>query len=591
VETQELPFSTMPDTERIRINFYNRFANTSAVYDNINIYEGEDRSNPITVMTSFKYIPENIVQRFSSISLKESGASSRFEFYRDALKIIKDYPVFGAGGGGWQSLYQGYQSRLYWTTEVHSFFLQLWVETGTIGFAVLCGVCIILAYEVLKFLWNKKPDANVKNYVWAAFVGAFAIGAHSVIDFNLSLGAVALFLWFLIGIVRGGMSYSEADGDTEAKSKKRSTPVAGRYYTFVILPVVLVMAISLSFLIGEAKAREAERHLQEGYLTEALEAYDSATRFDPFKSEYRVAKAQVLDIIGRHTEDVSYIQRAGMEYEKAIKYDGHSAKNHSAVGFYYLTVGQAEKGFEHIEKAVQLHPYNIDYYEQKAYAYKELIEYMIENRNPDGAMEYIQKTLGIAEDMRLLNEKSSRSIEMTHRLLTDLEKLAFMENETDNRRIHRIANRIVFAATQMFDTNGDHIPDFWRIGNSEGGSIDTQIIEEKGERVLRIENKGDGLGYIYTRDFALQPDEWYLLTFKARGEIDPKNFRIYIRSRSGESTQGSITSIKVSEEWQEYELEVLTTADIEPGNQYIRIDHRGNDTGYFEIKDIILREW
>jgi hypothetical protein len=147
-----------------------------------------------------------------------------------------------------------------------------------------------------KCLWNKKPDANVKNYVWAAFVGAFAIGAHSVIDFNLSLGAVALFLWFLIGIVRGGMSYSEADGDTEAKSKKRSTPVAGRYYTFVILPVVLVMAISLSFLIGEAKAREAERHLQEGYLTEALEAYDSATRFDPFKSEYRVAKAQVLEL-------------------------------------------------------------------------------------------------------------------------------------------------------------------------------------------------------------------------------------------------------------------------------------------------------
>ena len=123
VETQELPFSTMPDTEKIRLIFYNYFANTHAVYDNINIYEGEDRSNPIPVMTSFKYIPENIVQRFSSISLKESGASSRFEFYRDALKIIKDYPILGAGGGGWQSLYQGYQSRLYWTTEVHSYFL------------------------------------------------------------------------------------------------------------------------------------------------------------------------------------------------------------------------------------------------------------------------------------------------------------------------------------------------------------------------------------------------------------------------------------------------------------------------------------
>jgi len=106
-----------------------------------------------------------------------------------------------------------------------------------------------------------------------------------------------------------------------------------------------------------------------------------------------------------------------------------------------------------------------------------------------------------------------------------------------------------------------------------------------------LENSGNDLGYIYTRDFALQPDEWYLLTFKARGNVNPVNFRVYIRSRSGERTQGAITSVEVSEEWQEYELEVLTTKDIEPGNQYIRIDHRGNDTGYVEIKDIILREW
>ena len=200
---------------------------------------------------------------------------------------------------------------------------------------------------------------------------------------------------------------------------------------------------------------------------------------------------------------------------------------------------------------------------------------MIENKNPEEAAKYIQSTLEIANDIRLVNEKSQRPIEMTYSLLTDLEKLAFMGNDIGNRKVHRLADRIVFATTQMFDTAEDNVPDFWRMGNSEGGSIDTRIIEEDGERMLRLENSGNDLGYIYTRDFALQPDEWYLLTFKARGNVNPVNFRVYIRSRSGERTQGAITSVEVSEEWQEYELEVLTTKDIEPGNQYIRIDHRG----------------
>jgi len=591
VETNEFSFKTQPDTEKVRINFYNRYSNTYAAYDNINIYEVEDRSNPIPVMTSFKYIPENIVQRFSRISLEQSSASGRLEFYKDAFKIIRDYPILGAGGGGWASLYQGYQSRLYWTTEVHSYFLQMWVETGTLGFALLCAVCFIIAYEMFGFLRNKNADTNVKNYIWAAFVGAFAIGTHSVIDFNLSLGAVALFLWFLIGIVRGGISYSKEGAGRQAKPKRHPNPAATRYYFFAILPAILVIVLSLSFLTGEVKARQAEKRLQEGYITEAVEVYDAATRLDPFNAEYRVKKAQVLELIARHTEDASLMQRAGEEYGKALRYDRYNAKNHSVAGFYHLKTGQAQKGFEHIERAIELHPYLTDYYEEKAYAYKELVEYMIENRNPEEAAEYIRKTLSIAEDMRLLNEKSSRPIQMTYRLLTDLEKLAYMEKEVDNRRIHRIADRIVFATTRMFDTTGDHIPDFWRKANSEGGAVETLIKEEDGERILRLENPGDGLGYIYTGNFALQPDDWYLLTFKARGNITPNNFRVYTRSRSGESTQGSISSINVAEEWQKYELEFQTTEDIEPGNQYIRIDHRGNDSGYFEIKDLILRDW
>lgn len=594
-ERVELPFSTMSDTNRLRINFYNRFSDTYASYDNISICEIEDRLKPVPVMTSFKYIPENIVDRLGNISLEQSSASGRLEFYRDAFKIIKDYPIIGAGGGGWVSLYHGYQSRLYWTTEVHSFPLQLWIETGTFGFTMLCAAGFILIYGVFKFLKNKNISGEAKNYVWAAFIGAFALIAHSAIDFNLSLGAVAFLLWSLVGIAQGSIvSYEKEYGVIKEEPERHGGTVTLRHYVFAMIPAILIMAVSLSFLAGERKVIKAKGYLEEGYLSEAIEAYDRATGFDPFSSEYRAEKAQLLEFTAHSIEDISFLQRAGQEYEKMLKFDRYSAKNHSVAGFYYLGIGRTEKGFEHIERAIELNPYLIDYYEEKAYAHRELVEFMIENRNSKDAVKYISSTLGIAGDLRILNEKSTGKktpIEMTYGLLLDLEKLVFMGKEADNRRIPRYANRLVLAAIQMFDTIGDGVPDFWKLGNSNDGEISVQIKEEEDERMLRLENPGDGRGYIYTGDFSLQPDDWYLLTFKARGNTEPGNTRIYIGSRAGESTQGSIDAIEVSDEWREYELEILTTKDIEPGKQYIRIDHQGKDSGYFEIKDLTLQEW
>ncbi len=588
-----LPFSTVQDTDRLRINFYNRYTNTYALYDNINILNTKGQSEPIPVTTSFKYIPENLVERLGSINLKQSSAGGRLEFYGDALKIIKDYPIFGAGGGGWESLYRAYQSRLYWTTEVHSFPLQLWIETGTLGFIVLCAVGITFAYNVFKLLINKAVDNRIKNYVWAAFIGAFALGAHSAIDFNLSLGAVALLLWSLVGIAHGGMTCDEEKGEVDKRPKGARDSIGAGEYALAILPAGFVMILSLSLFVGEMAAVKAGGYLEEGFLTEAVDAFDRATRFDPFESQYRAEKAQLLEFIAHHTEDASYLQKAGVEYKKALKHDGHSAKINSVAGFYYLTIGQAEKGFEHIEKAIKFNPYLIDYYEEKAYAYKSLVEYMIENNNPDDAIEYIESTLGIADDIASLNRGNTKPIKTSLRLITDLEKLAFMGNEADNRRIPRYANRIVFAATQMISTIDDNVPDLWKTGNSSGGDISVRIEnEDDGTRILRLENAGDGRGYIYTENFALRPDDWYLLTFKARGDIKPSNFRVHVLSRSGEkSTQGSISSVKVTGEWQEFELELLTHKDIEPGGQYIRIDHQGKDDGYFEIKDIVLKEW
>jgi len=82
-------------------------------------------------------IPTSIVDKIKSISFKDRNFVERLVFYKDGLKIFLKSPIFGYGGGTWVSLYFMYQSYLYFTTQSHNYFLQVLLDTGLFGFAIL----------------------------------------------------------------------------------------------------------------------------------------------------------------------------------------------------------------------------------------------------------------------------------------------------------------------------------------------------------------------------------------------------------------------------------------------------------------------
>ena len=74
-----------------------------------------------------------------------------------------------------------------------------------------------------------------------------------------------------------------------------------------------------------------------------------------------------------------------------------------------------------------------------------------------------------------------------------------------------------------------------------------------------------------------------------KGDVQPGQVKISIRSRTGQNIQFSAILNEVSEDWSELTFPFTTTDDIEPGKQYMRIDHAGDD-GCIEIKDLYLWE-
>lgn len=72
---------------------------------------------------------------------------SRFEYYKDALKIVTDsIPnlLFGIGGNGFRTAYETVQSTEYISLEVHSFFMQVLVESGILGLVSIVAVIVYI---------------------------------------------------------------------------------------------------------------------------------------------------------------------------------------------------------------------------------------------------------------------------------------------------------------------------------------------------------------------------------------------------------------------------------------------------------------
>ncbi|QSQ07966.1 hypothetical protein H0A61_00285 [Koleobacter methoxysyntrophicus] len=585
IETKELSFKTRADTKSIRIYFQNYYPNTRAKFENIEISPVVQGANPIKVRTAYKYIPENLVNRIFSINLKDTSASGRFTFYRDAFRIIKDYPIIGTGGGGWASIYFGYQSHLYWSNQVHNYFMQVWVETGTLGLLAVLSVWILVIFTVIK-LYKSETAPEDRQLIWGIFIPAAALGIHSIIDFNLSLGAVALYLWFIFGIINGRASVQSGSEGRKRDMHRSLTP----YYTGSLVTSLLIFAVSLTLFAGYNYGQKGISLLTRGETLAAEEAFKRASKYDPFTASFRADRAQILDVIGNSSESEELLEEAEKEMQKAVSLDKYNPRLNAHLGAFYLRRGNIEEGLKYLEKASQLHPYNVNYYEYLSDAYVSIAKELIRRGSRDESVEFLDRTIDMVNTIKDLNLQSVKKMDTTPKLILNIEKAAYMKDNIETRRIYREVDDIVFAASLMIDTRGEGLPDLWRKADTAEGYIQTEIISRERSPYLRIENPGSGLGYIYSRDFELQPKSDYVLVMKARGSVRPGRFRVYVFSREGQRTQASAASVNLTEDWQEIKIAFRTTADIESGKQYIRLDHTGKDEGYIEIKEIFLLE-
>ncbi|MDI9447665.1 MAG: glycosyltransferase [Bacillota bacterium] len=203
------------------------------------------------------------------------NATERLYFYQDAIKMFKERPILGWGGGDWEEAYRAYQSYLYYSNQVHSHYFQIMVEAGLVGLVAILGIWFSFLLLTHRLYHGAKEDAGKRLLIWTITAASVAVGFHAAIDFNLSLSALAIVLWTLFGLARGIGGYPEPKADV-----KKNFDVFTLFSRWEGLPLTIIEAMlagrpvvaSAVGGVGELVAHGETGYLiEQGNLAEALE--------------------------------------------------------------------------------------------------------------------------------------------------------------------------------------------------------------------------------------------------------------------------------------------------------------------------------
>lgn len=246
----------------------------------------------ILIISQFS-VSDRITTEISEITdTQHLSYVTRIDFMRWAADIIQDYPLTGAGAGGWEALYRQYQEYYFTTKQVHSHIFQLGVEAGLAGILAFISMWVIFLYLIYKlYLFQRgREEQEEWTVIWGIAVAALVLGAHSCFDFDLSVPAMIILLWSLLALI--STLYRNCQYDSRHKAGKPLINIG------ICAVLVLIMFLcGLRFLLAFQQAQNGKEkmlaaqvdmhHVQMEMLYQAGDYFARAVKNDPLNAEYR----------------------------------------------------------------------------------------------------------------------------------------------------------------------------------------------------------------------------------------------------------------------------------------------------------------
>lgn len=309
--------------------------------------------------TSLKNVlPGNIGNRLENINLQQHSLLERLTFYKDAVKVVKDYPVIGAGGGAWASFYEKYQNNPYTSRQAHSFIMQYLVEVGVLGFIVLVAFLAFIFYKYIRGYIHS--DETKRNDYFIYFIIVLSILIHSLMDFNMSY----VFIGMLVFLGLGGMA-AAMDTKPVKRFAWKSSGFRTLYSAVLVVGALVLIFTSIRFI-------QANNAIEKGRSLMATSS-DFQEIQAPFADALKKRSNQpdavlnyniLLKAAYEQSQEEAFYNQDLKLLTDALKQDAYNKNMYNQLIALYQLKGEADKAYNVLKDNAGRYTYDQDWYER-----------------------------------------------------------------------------------------------------------------------------------------------------------------------------------------------------------------------------------
>jgi len=333
-----------------------------------------------------------------AMRLRDNSSRQRVLLWEDTLRLVLDRPLVGVGVGNFEHSIPGYMSRE--SLEVkqrmegssgqelmafraHNEYLEVWAETGILGFGVFC----LLIWQVGRAAWllvgqylRGEADLLVVG-LSAAFLATLA---HAFFSTNLQDPASAVHFWLVVGMIWS--LKLKAEGETRlGLLTTRGRRAASVVIATVTLATLVVLVYETRVLAGEYHYQRGSRLLAKGEYSQAAVHLLEATKHTASKP-FHVHQALGY---ARHRQE--RWAEAIQAFRRSLQYHPNNATVHYHLGLALGELGEAPQALPHFRRAAELNPLSGRF--QLAYG-----ETLGNTGDPESAQEVLREALRLKAD-------------------------------------------------------------------------------------------------------------------------------------------------------------------------------------------------
>jgi len=275
----------------------------------------------------YPLLPGFVANRLQGLRANEN-AIQRGAFFRDGMKIFRDYPILGAGLGSFESLLFGYQDFYYETKYVHNHYIQVLLDSGIVGLILYLSLLLLTAAALWRGRKKDAPYRNLHPALCAAFV---MLVLHSTMEVVMSASVYLPYACTVLAL----SSVCYAPEFDQRVAGKASAAVPG--LTALVYAVLIILNLS-----ADSKVSQSTHSVSRFF-----SALEYAAKVDVFeKNDWKVSYINTCAEL-----DNSNYKRFADRYAEQLM-DVPSNSLHQHLISYYLTYREYDRALQAAKQSV-----------------------------------------------------------------------------------------------------------------------------------------------------------------------------------------------------------------------------------------------